>query len=271
MKKIGIIIAVLLTLLVVAGCQNKKDTQNTKKLIVGATPVPHAEILAKAKEILKTKGIDLEVKVFTDYVTPNLSLQDKSLDANYFQHLPYLEDFNKEKGTNLVSIAAVHYEPMGFYSKKIKSLTELKDGDKVGVPNDATNEARSLLLLQDNGIITLKDPKNLKSTAKDILTYKVKINIVEIEAAQLARSLDGIAGAVINGNYAIDAGLNPSKDAIVSEGASSVAATTYANILVVRSGEESNESLKTLAEVLKSDEIKKFIIEKYNGAVLPAE
>jgi D-methionine transport system substrate-binding protein len=241
------------------------------KLIVGATPVPHAEILEKAKPILAKKGIDLEIKVFTDYVTPNLSLADKSLDANYFQHQPYLDDFNKQRNLTLVSAGLIHYEPLALYSKKIKSIKKLKNGDKIAVPNDVTNEARSLILLQDNGILKLKDPKNLKSTKADIASYSVKVEIVEIEAAQITRSLDSVTAAVINGNYAIDAKLNPKTDAIVSESSKSVAAKTYANIVAVRQGDENNPNIKALIEVLKSAEIKKFIETQYKGAVLASE
>lgn len=279
MRKVYLAVLTLIILTVIAGCGTKKsaetevksEVKTLKKVVIGATPVPHAEILEKAKEELAKRGIELEIKIFTDYVTPNLSLQDKSLDANYFQHQPYLDDFNKEKGTDLISIAAVHYEPMGIYSKKIKTVSELKEGDEIAVPNDTTNEARALILLQDNGIIVLKDPSNLKSTLKDIKEYKVKVKIKEVEAAQISRAIDGIAAAVINGNYAIDAGLNPSKDALASEKSSSIAAKTYANILVVKKGEENREELKTVAEVLKSEEIKKFINEKYKGAVVPSE
>ena len=241
-----------------------------KVLVVGATPVPHAEILGKAKVLLAARGIDLQVKIFTDYVTPNLALNDKSLDANFFQHLPYLEDFNKANHAELVSAGAVHYEPLAVYSRKIKGLAELKEGAKVAVPNDVSNEGRALILLKDNGIITLKDPSNLNSTLKDIEHYSVKIEFVEVEAAQLPRALDSVAAAVINGNYAIDAGLSPLSDALVSEAASSVAAKTYANIVAVRKGDEDRLEIKALLAVLQSDEIKQFINERYKGAVVPA-
>jgi len=263
---------VLLAALVFSiGFSSDSWSQKKSTLIIGASPVPHAEILEKAKEILKKKGIELEIKVFTDYVVPNLALADKNLDANYFQHIPYLESFSKEKKLSLVSAGAVHFEPLGFYSKKIKSLKGLKDGDKVAVPNDVTNEARSLILLQKAGLITLKDQTNLKSTKADITSYKVKIVIVELEAAQITRSLASVTGAVINGNYAIDAGLNPAKDAIVSENAKSAAAKTYANIVAIRKGDEKRPEIIELIKVLKSKEIKKFIAEKYKGAVIPAE
>lgn len=268
MKKLFIISAFFAVVALFAG---DIRGQSTKKLIIGASPVPHAEILEKVKPLLAKKGITLEIKVLTDYVIPNLSLADKSLDANFFQHAPYLESFAKEKKLSLSSVGAVHFEPLGVYSKKIKNLKELKDGDKIAVPNDVTNEARSLILLQDNGILTLKDPKNLKSTKADIKSFRVKVEIVEIEAAQLSRSLGSVTAAVINGNYAIDAKFDPSKDALVLENKKSVSAKTYANIVVVRKGDENRPEIKELVSALKSPEIRKFISEKYKGAVIPAE
>lgn len=277
MKKALLIILILgLSLGLLAGCGDKQETgsqetekQETTKLVVGATPVPHAEILEKAKALLAAKGIELEIKVFTDYVTPNTALADGSLDANFFQHVPYLEDFTKENKLDLTHTVAVHYEPMGLYSQKIKSLDELKDGDKIAVPNDVTNEARALLLLQDNGILKLKDANNLKATKNDIAEYTVKVEIVELEAAQLTRALPDVTAAIINGNYAIDAGLSPAKDAIISESKDSLAAKTYANVVAIRKGDENREEIKALNEVLTSPEIKQFIEEKYQGAVVP--
>jgi D-methionine transport system substrate-binding protein len=246
-------------------------SQNRTKLIVGATPVPHAEILEKALPILEAEGIDLKIRVFTDYITPNLALNAGDLDVNFFQHQPYLEDFNKSHKLDLVSAGSIHFEPLGIYSKKIKLLSELKSGDKIAVPSDLTNEARALLLLQDNGILILKNPKDLKSTTKDIQLYKVNVQIVEIEAAQLTRTLSSVAAAVINGNYAIDAGLNPSKDAIVSEKIESIAAKTYANIIVVRKGNQSRPEIQRLVSVLKSEPIQRFINDNYQKAVVPIE
>lgn len=276
MKKALLIILVLgLTIGLLAGCGGQatdnqgESQQTTTKLVVGATPVPHAEILEKAKELLAERGIELEIKVFTDYVTPNTALAEGSLDANFFQHKPYLDDFIKENNLDLVSTVAVHYEPMGMYSQKIKSLDELKDGDTIAVPNDVTNEARALLLLQDNGIIKLKDPNNLKATKEDIAEYIVKVDIVELEAAQISMALPDVTAGIINGNYALDAGLNPAKDAIISEKKDSLAAQTYANIVVVRKGDENRPEIKALNEVLTSPEIKQFIEEKYQGAVVP--
>jgi D-methionine transport system substrate-binding protein len=250
------------------------DTWSQKKpvkIVVGATPVPHAEILEKTRGLLAKKGIDLEVKIFTDYVIPNLALGDKSLDANYFQHIAYLENFSKEKNLALSSVGAVHYEPLGLYSKKIKRIRELKDGDKIAVPNDVTNEARSLILLQNNGLITLKDPSNLKSTKGDIKGYKVKIEIVELEAAQITRALQSVTAAVINGNYAIDAKLNPVKDSLILERKDSVAAKRYANVVVVRRGDEKRREIRELVKALKSPEIRRFIADKYKGAVVAVD
>ncbi len=245
--------------------------QANEILVVGATPVPHAEILEKAKALLAAQRIDLQVKVFTDYVTPNLALNAGSLDANYFQHLPYLQDFNKANKAGLVSAGVVHYEPLAVYSKKITSLAGLKPGDKIAIPNDVSNGARALLLLQDNGLLKLRNPADLGATVKDIESYSVNIEIVEIEAAQLPRALESVAAAVINGNYAIDAGLSPLTDALASESSGSVAAKTYANLVAVRPGDESRPAIKALIAVLHSPQIKEFITTRYKGAVVPVE
>lgn len=246
-------------------------SQNSKKLVIGATPVPHAEILEKAKEILIGNNIDLQIKIFTDYLTPNIALQSGDIDANFFQHLPYLTDFNESRKLDLVSAGSIHFEPLGLYSKKIKSVTEIKKGDKIAIPNDLTNEARALLLLHDNHIITLNDPKNIKSTVKDIRSYNVAVKIIEIEAAQLSRSLSSVTAAVVNGNYALDAGFDPSKDAIVSEDAKSIASAVYGNIVAVRKEDKYKAEITALISVLKSDEIKKFITNKFKNAVLPVQ
>ncbi|GAW92422.1 MetQ/NlpA family ABC transporter substrate-binding protein [Calderihabitans maritimus] len=278
------IVAITLTLvfLLVAGCgQSATETQETGKagetetkqetvkLVVGATPVPHAEILEAAKPLLAEKGIELEIKEFTDYVLPNQALADGELDANYFQHVPYLNDFKEKNNLDLTYTVAVHFEPMGLYSQKIKSLEELTEGAKIAVPNDPTNEARALLLLQDNGLIKLKEGIGLTATVNDIVENPKQLEIIELEAAQIPRSLPDVDAAVINGNYAIDAGLSPAKDAIVSESKDSLAAETYANVVAVRVGDEDREEIKALGEVLTSPEIKKFIEETYQGAVVP--
>lgn len=246
-----------------------KASGELTKIIVGATPSPHAEILNAAKDALKEKGYELEVKEYTDYVQPNLALDSKDLDANFFQHKPYLDQFNEEKKTSLVSAASIHYEPFGIYAGKTKTLEELKDGAQIAVPNDVSNEARALLLLADKGLIGLKEGVELEATKNDIVKNDKNFKIIEVEAAQIPRSLGDVDVAVINGNYAIEAGLKVSQ-ALAVEDASSVAATLYGNIIAVRSGDESNEKTKALVEVLTSDEIKKFINDKYDGAVVPS-
>ena len=237
---------------------------------VGASPTPHAEILQAAVPLMKAKGYDLKIVEYADYVQPNMALDAGDLDANYFQHQPYLSDFNKEKGTKLISIASVHYEPFGIYAGRTKDLKNLKNGAVVAVPNDTTNEARALLLLQANGLLKLRDDAGLSATRRDIVDNPKKLKIEELEAAQLVRSLPDVDLATINGNYAILGGLKV-KDALAAETAESVAATTYANVLAVREGNEQRPELKALVEVLKSDDIKKFMTDKYEGAVVPAK
>ncbi len=246
-----------------------KAAGDLEKIVVGATPAPHAEILNAAKDILKEKGYELVVKEYTDYVQPNLALDSGDLDANYFQHQPYLDQFNEQNKTNLVSAAAIHYEPFGIYAGKTKSLEELKEGAQIAVPNDVSNEARALLLLADNGLIELKEGVELEATKNDIVKNEKNFKIIEVEAAQLPRSLGDVDVAVINGNYAIEAGLKVS-EALAVEDAKSVAATRYSNIVAVRSGDESNEKTKVLVEALTSEEVKKFINDKYDGAVVPS-
>lgn len=239
------------------------------KIVVGATPTPHAEILGVVKTLLADQGFELEIREFTDYVRPNLALDSGDLDANYFQHQPYLDDFNEKNGTNIVTIATVHYEPFGIYPGKTASLSDLPDGAQVAVPNDTTNEARALLLLEAQGLIQLKPDAGLEATINDITENRKNLKIVEIEAAQLARSLPDVDIAVINGNYAIEAGLNVGKDAIANEDKDFLAATTFANILAIRAGDEGREELKALAAALNSDEVKSFIENTYQGAVVP--
>lgn len=246
-----------------------KAAGDLEKIVVGATPAPHAEILNAAKDILKEKGYELVVKEYTDYVQPNLALDSGDLDANYFQHQPYLDQFNEENKTTLVSAASIHYEPFGIYAGKTKSLDELKEGAQIAVPNDVSNEARALLLLADNGLIELKEGVELEATKNDIVKNEKNFKIIEVEAAQLPRSLGDVDVAVINGNYAIEAGLKVS-DALAVEDAKSVAATRYSNIIAVRSGDESNEKTKALVEALTSEDVKKFINDKYDGAVVPS-
>lgn len=235
---------------------------------VGASPTPHAEILAAVKPILAEQGINLEIVEFSDYVLPNNAVESGDIDANYFQHKPYLDNFNKENGTDIVSIGAIHYEPLGVYTGKSKSFDELKDGAQIAVPNDPTNEARALLLLETNGLIKLKDGVGVNATKQDIAENPKNLEIVEIEAAQLGRSLQDVDMAVINGNYAIQAGLDVA-DTIAKEEADSVAAQTYANIVAVKAGNEEKPELKALVDALKSEEIQKFITDTYAGSVLP--
>lgn len=238
---------------------------------VAASPTPHAEILEAAKSILADEGWDLEVTEFEDYVQPNLVVESGDFDANYFQHIPYLESFNEEKGTHLVDAGDIHYEPFGIYPGTKSSLDELEDGDTIAVPNDTTNEARALLLLQDNGVLTLKEGAGLTATVNDIESTTKDIKIQELEAAQVPRVLGEVAFAVINGNYAVEAGLSVADDAIAYEASDSEAAKTYVNIIAVKEGNEDNEGIVALVDALKSDEIKDFINETYNGAVIPYE
>lgn len=237
---------------------------------VAASATPHAEILEEAKPILEKEGWDLEVTVFDDYVQPNLVVESGDFDANYFQHIPYLDNFNEEQGTHLVNAGGIHYEPFGIYPGTKKSLDELEDGDTIAVPNDTTNEARALLL-QDNGVITLKDGAGLEATVKDIEENPKNIKIEELEAAQVSRVKDEVAFVVLNGNYALQAGYSVSKDSIAYETSDSEAAKTYVNVIAVKEGNEESEAIKALVDTLKSDEIKDFINEKYDGAVIPFE
>lgn len=251
------------------GAEQQGDTTQLQVINVGASPAPHAEILEVAKEVLKEEGYDLKITEFVDYVQPNLALDSGELDANYFQHKPYLDNFNQERGTKLVSAAAIHYEPYGIYAGKTKSLDELKDGAQVAVPADASNEARALLLLEAQGLIKLKDSTNINATKNDIVENPKNLNIIEIEAAQLPRSLQDVDIAVINGNYAIEAGLSVNKDALAKEDAESVAATTYGNIVAVKEGKENDPAIQALVKALQSDKVKTYIEETYDGGVLP--
>ncbi|KAE9642702.1 ABC transporter substrate-binding protein [Pseudomonas sp. PB103] len=239
---------------------------HAETLTVAATPVPHAEILEFVKPALAKEGVELKVKVFTDYIQPNVQVAEKRLDANFFQHQPYLDEFNKAKGTNLVAVTGVHLEPLGAYSSKLKDLKDLPSGANVVIPNDATNGGRALLLLAKAGVITLKDPTNILSTVKDIVTNPKDLKIRELEAATIPRVLTQVDLALINTNYALEAKLDPSKDALVIEGNDS----PYVNILVSRPDNKDSDAMKKLAAALHSPEVKQFITEKYKGAVLPA-
>ena len=267
MKKITAIVLTLVLLLgLLAGC-GKKNNDTT--IVIAASPTPHAEILEIAKQELAKEGYTLEIKTFNDYVVPNTATEDGEVDANYFQHQPYLTTFNAEQGTHLVSVASIHYEPFGIYAGTKNSIAALASGDKIAIPNDGSNRARALLLLEAQGIITLKDGVGVEATVLDIVSYNVAVEIIEMEAAQIANVRDSVALAVINGNYALAAGLNAGKDAIATEDASSVAAQTYANILVVKEGNENSEKIQALIKALTSQAVKDFINNTYEGAVVP--
>ena len=256
---------------------DSKSTEGTssdaglKTITVAASATPHAEILEYAKTVLKEKGYDLQVTIFDDYVKPNEVVESGEFDANYFQHVPYLESFNEEKGTHLVVAGKIHYEPFGIYPGTKKSLDDIADGDSIAVPNDTTNEARALLLLQDNGIIKLKDGAGINATVNDIAENPHNVKIVELEAAQVARVVDETAFVVLNGNYALAAGFSVGKDALAYEQNDSEAAKTYVNVIAVKEGNENSDAIKALVDVLKSDDVKNYIKDTYDGAVLPYE
>ena len=237
-------------------------------LKVGATPAPHAEILEVVKDILAEQGITLDIVEFNDYIQPNLAVEDGSLDANYFQHITYMNEYNESHGTHLVSVGEIHYEPFGLYAGKTASLDALQEGAQIAVPNDATNEARALLLLEQEGLITLAENAGITATVLDIVDNPLNLEIVEIEAAQLPARLPDVDMAVINGNYAIDAGLSVA-DALAIEDADGEAAAAYVNVVAVKEGNENNEAILALVEALKSDEISSWMEETYQGAVVP--
>jgi D-methionine transport system substrate-binding protein len=277
MKKIGLILTtILVTTSVLVGCSTANNiTDNssteqgetsTKKIVVGATPVPHVEILNVVKPILEEKGYELEIKEFTDYVTPNIALNDKELDANFFQHVPYMDEFAANNNMELVSVAKVHVEPLGAYSDKLKSIDEIVEGTVVAIPNDATNEGRALILLQEQGFIKLKDATGLTQTPLDIVENSLNLEFQELEAAQLPRVLQDVDFAIINTNFALEAGLNPTKDALFIESEDS----PYANILTARPDNADSEEIKALVEALNSDEVREFIEENYEGSIIPA-
>ena len=272
-KILALALAGVLVVGALTGCGSSKSESSEKKtddkkITVAASATPHAEILEEAKTLLKDKGYELEVKVFDDYVQPNNVVESGEFDANYFQHVPYLEQFNEEKGTHLVVAGKIHYEPFGIYPGTKKDLKDIAKGDKIAVPNDTTNEARALLLLQDNGIIKLKDGAGIKATVNDIEENPNNIEIVELEAAQVPRVVNEVAYVVLNGNYALEANYTVKKDALAYEKSDSEAAKTYVNVIAVKEGNENSEKIKALVDVLKSDSIKKFTNEKYDGAVI---
>ena len=251
-----------------AGSTETSSVPEGTVIRVAASPTPHAEILKVAKEVLAEQGITLEIEEFTDYIQPNMVTEDGQVDANYFQHITYLNDFNEQNGTHLVSVADLHYEPFGIYAGKTASLADLPDGAVIGVPNDPTNEGRALLLLQQEGLITLKEGAGLTATKLDIAENPKNLDIQELEAAQLPRSLDSLDLAVINGNYALQAGLNAA-DALAVESTDGEAAQAYVNVLVVKEGREEDPAIQALVDALKSDEVKAYMEETWPGAVVP--
>ena len=265
MKKIIAVILALTLVLSLAACGGNSDDKVIK---VGATPAPHAEILEVIKEELAKEGWSLEIVEFNDYVQPNQAVEDGELDANYFQHVLYLNGFNEDNGTHLVNAGGIHYEPFGIYAGKTASLDTLPDGAKIGVPNDATNEARALLLLEQEGLIVLKEGVGLEATKSDIVENPHNYEIVEIEAQLLPASLPDLDIAVINGNYAIDAGLKVS-EALAIESAEGTATEYYQNVIAVKEGNENSEKIQALLNALKSDAVKQFIQDTYDGAVVP--
>ena len=274
-KALAFLLTGVLALGCLAGCggsdKKTEESGEDKVIKVAASATPHAEILEQAAPLLEKDGWTLEVTVFDDYVQPNNVVEEGDFDANYFQHIPYLENFNKEQGTHLVNAGGIHYEPFGIYPGQKSSLDDLAEGDTIAVPNDTTNEARALLLLQDNGLIKLKDGAGLEATKNDIIENALNLEILELEAAQIARVTDEVALVVLNGNYALQAGFSVAKDSIAYETSDSEAAKTYVNVIAVKEGNQDSEAVKALVNVLKSDDIKKYINDSYDGAVIPFE
>ncbi len=270
-KTVYVILAAALAAGSLTACGSRSSEEADKTIVVGASPSPHAEILAEAQKILEKQGYTLEIKEYNDYVQPNIALDAGDLDANYFQHQPYLDQFNVEKKMELISAGMIHYEPFGIYAGRTAvtaSFGDLPEGAQVAVPNDATNEARALLLLEAQGIIKIKEGVGLNATKQDVIENPKNVEIIEMEAAQIPRSLQDVDIAVINGNYAIGAGLKVS-GALACEDADSIGATTYGNIVAVQKGHENDEKIKALVDALKSSEIKAFMEQKYEGAVVP--
>ena len=267
MKKL--LAAALTGVLAVGAFSTAVFAEDDKTITVAASATPHAEILEQAKPLLEEQGYELEVTIFEDYVIPNEVVEGGEFDANYFQHIPYLDSFNEEKGTHLVNAGGIHYEPFGIYPGTKDNLDDIAEGDTIAVPNDTTNEARALLLLQDNGIITLKEGAGLAATKNDIVENPYNVEIVELEAAQVARVVPEMSFVVLNGNYALQADYSVAKDALAYEQGDSEAAKTYVNVIAVKEGNEDSEKIQALVSVLKSDEIKEYINETYDGAVIP--
>ncbi|MDE6015256.1 MAG: MetQ/NlpA family ABC transporter substrate-binding protein [Acetatifactor sp.] len=263
-KWLALIAVAALGVSVLSGCGNKDD----KTIKVAASAVPHAELLEQAKPILEKQGYTLEIQVFNDYVQPNNVVEAGDFDANYFQHIPYLEEFNEKQGTHLVNAGSIHYEPFGLYPGKESDLANI-EGATIAVPNDTTNEARALLLLQENGYITLKEGVGLTATAVDIIDNPYNIVLVELEAAQIPRTLPDVSFAIMNGNYAMEAGYSVAGDSLVHEGDDSEATVTYVNVVAVKEGNENSAKIQALVSALKSDEVQQYIYDTYNGGVVP--
>ncbi|WP_425446641.1 MetQ/NlpA family ABC transporter substrate-binding protein [Dethiothermospora halolimnae] len=266
MKKtiITVLIISILGTLILSACGKKEAESQVLK--IGATPVPHSELLNLIKDDLKEQGIDLKIIEFTDYVKPNLALAEGEIDANFFQHVPYMESFAENKGIDIISLGTVHVEPLGVYSKDIKSIEDLKDGASIAIPNDPTNGGRALILLENNGLIKLSEDSSLEATEKDIVENPRNLKFKALEAAQIPRVMGDVDAAIINGNYALEAELVPTEDAILLEDKDS----PYANIIAIRPEDKDNTKLKTLLDTLQSEEVKKYIEENYNGGVIPA-
>ncbi len=264
-KRVFALTLALLLVLALAACAGKEEDKTIK---VGATPAPHAEILEVTKDLLAEEGYTLEIVEFDDYIMPNTAVEEGELDANYFQHITYMNTFNADNGTHLVSAAAIHYEPFGLYAGKTDSLDALADGAQIAIPNDATNGGRALLLLQEQGLITLAEDSGLEPTVQDIVDNPKNLEIVELEARLLPTTLEDVDMAVINGNYAIDANLKIA-DALAVEANDGTAAEAYANVVAVKEGNENSEAIQALVKALESEEVRAFIEETYQGAVMP--
>lgn len=266
-KLLSIVLSATLLALVLAGCSGSKGNAETQKLVVGASPAPHAEILEFVKPLLKDEGIKLEIKTFTDYVLPNTALSAKEIDANFFQHQPYLDTYNESNKTDIVSVAKVHFEPMGIYPGKIDNVDKLQNGDSIAIPNDTANEARALRLLEAQGVINLKDGVGLKATPKDIVENKKGLKFVELAAEQVAKSLPDVALGVVNGNYAIEEKMEDK--ALAKESSDSEGAKTYANILAVLPENKDDARIQKLVEILNSDKVRNFLNDKYKNTFVP--
>ncbi|MGI6751883.1 MAG: MetQ/NlpA family ABC transporter substrate-binding protein [Anaerovoracaceae bacterium] len=271
-KLLSIVLVLALSLALFTGCGGAPENEGEADLIplkVGATLVPHCDILEFVKDKMEDEGYDLQIVEFSDYVMPNTATEDGSLDANFFQHIPYMEEFNEKNGTHLAAVFLVHFEPFGLYPGKVKAIEDLPQGASIAVPNDASNEARALLLLEATGLIKLKEGAGMLATINDIAENPKKLKIVEMEAAQIPNALVDVEMAVINGNYALNAGLNVDRDAVAVEDKESIGAVTYANPIVVKEGNENNPGILALIKSLNSDDVRDYINEKYEGSVVP--